>query len=150
TVMSAQLTQATGVVAHAVFTFGRARDVEVDRPPSDFSPTPFESVPVTLPVPPWPTFAQHFEYRVVRGKPITNATDAITEGWVRIREPGVVASRLALIVLVDAWFPSLLPTLTSARPFGTISFAAHFFDREWQPNEPLYHRSRMFGFQEGY
>jgi hypothetical protein len=39
---------------------------------------------------------------------------------------------------------------TSPRPFGTISFAAHLFDRGWRPGEPLYHRARLLGSQQGY
>ncbi len=46
--------------------------------------------------------------------------------------------------------PDVLPTLTSPRPFGTISFAAHLFDRGWSPAEPLFHRSRLVGAQQGY
>jgi hypothetical protein len=65
-------------------------------------------------------------------------------------DPGDVAKSIALVALTDAWFPSVLPVITAMRPFGTISFAAHLFERDWSLEEPLYHRSRLVGSQQGY
>jgi len=97
-----------------------------------------------------PEFSQHVEYRLIRGFPFSGDKEAVTEGWVRFREPGDVSRTIALVGLIDAWFPSVMPTMTAPRPFGTISFAAHLFDREWSPSEPLHHRSRLIASQQGY
>jgi acyl-CoA thioesterase len=87
---------------------------------------------------------------LIRGVPFAGEKDAVTEGWIRIREPGEVPREIALVALIDAWFPSVMPVTTAPRPFGTISFAAHLFEREWSLEEPLYHRSRLIASQQGY
>jgi len=145
------LEQGGEVVAHAVTSFGKTRPVgfdrvELPRP----SPPPFADVPVVPDVSFGPSFARHLEYRLVSGVPFSDARDASIEGWVRFREPGDVPRWVALIGLVDAYFPSVLPVLAGPRPFGTISFAAHFFEADWSLGEPLYHRSRLLGSQQGY
>jgi acyl-CoA thioesterase len=147
--VAAQLAQGDGVVAHAVFNFGKTREVAFDRAPAPAMPAFADARPSDL-GPFGPTFSQHFEYRILEGKPFSGDTRAIAEGWVRLREPGEVPAWIALIAMVDAWFPSPMPAFTTPRPFGTISFAAHLFDREWQPHEPLFHRSRLLGSQQGY
>jgi acyl-CoA thioesterase len=148
--IAARLAQNDGVVAHAVFNFGKTRDVAFERAPLGPTVPPFADARVCALGSVGPTFTQHFEYRIVRGTPLSGAEDAVTEGWVRLRDPGDVPPWIALITMVDAWFPSVLPVFTSARPFGTISFAAHLFDRAWLSHEPLFHRSRLMGSQQGY
>ena len=148
--VAAGLVQNGGVAAHAVFNFGKTREVAFDRAPTESALPPFADTPISDLGPVGPVFTQHFEYRIVSGKPVSGARDAIAEGWVRLRDPGDVAPSIALLVMIDAWFPSVLPVFTAPRPFGTIAFAAHFFERGWRPHEPLFHRSRLLGSQEGY
>jgi acyl-CoA thioesterase len=150
TTVATQLVQSDGIVAHAVFNFGKARDVAFDHSLEPLLFQPFAAASEATLRTGSPIFTQHFEYRVVRGAPLSGGGDAITEGWVRLREPGDVPQPIALLAMVDAWFPSVLPVLKSPRPFGTISFAAHLFDRAWLPHEPLFHRSRLLGAQHGY
>jgi len=151
TTLVAHLEQRGEIVAHAVTSFGKPRPVgvervEVARP----SPPPFSEVPIVPSVSFGPSFARHLEYRLVSGIPFSDAREASIEGWVRFLEPGDVPRWVALIGLVDAYFPSVLPVLAGPRPFGTISFAAHLFDAEWSLSEPLYHRSRLLAAQQGY
>ena len=148
---TAHVEQNGEIVAHAVLSFGKTRVTDFER--TDVarpSPPPFADVPVTPLLIEGPEFARHLEYRMVRGVPFSGETQPFTEGWVRFLEPGNVPRAIALVALVDAWFPSALPVLTAMRPFGTISFAAHFFEREWSLAEPLFHRSRLLGSQQGY
>jgi acyl-CoA thioesterase len=153
TTVAAHLEQGGDVVAHAVLSFGKVRVDDFDRAGSGAPPPtlpPFGEVPVVPASALEPTFTRHLEYRAVRGIPFTGASEAVVEGWVRLREPGDVPRPIALVALVDAWFPSVLPLLTAPRPFGTIAFAAHLFEREWSLAEPLYHRSVLVGSQQGY
>jgi acyl-CoA thioesterase len=151
TTIAAKLAQNGETVAHAVCSFGKTRVTDFDR--NDVpapSPTPFANVPAIPADSPGPEFARHVEYRLIRGVPFASEKDAVTEGWIRIREPGDVPREIALIALIDAWFPSVMPVTSAPRPFGTISFAAHLFEREWSLEEPLYHRSRLIASQQGY
>jgi len=148
----ARVEQNGETVAHAVLSFGKTRvtdfdRVEIERP----SPPPWSDLPIAPTMAPLtPEFADHVEFRVTRGLPFTGARDAASEGWVRFREPGDAPRIVTLVGLVDAWYPAVLPTVTAPRPFGTTSFAAHFFDREWSASEPLFHRSRLVASQQGY
>lgn len=149
TSIAAHLEQEDAVVAHAVMSFGKTRVKDFDRSERIALP-PFAEAPIVPIELGGPEFAQHLEYRVTRGVPFASEPDAIVEGWVRFRDPSEMPKSIALVALVDAWFPSVLPTLTEMRPFATISFAAHLFDREWSLAEPLHHRARLIGSQEGY
>jgi acyl-CoA thioesterase len=149
--LSAHVEQGGEVVAHAVLSFGKTRVQDFDR--TDVvrpSPPPFAGVPVAPIAFAGPEFAQHLEYRLVRGLPFAGEKEPVTEGWVRLLEPGNVPPAIALVALTDAWFPSAMPVIAGPRPFGTISFAAHFFERDWSLEEPLFHRSRLYGSQQGY
>jgi acyl-CoA thioesterase len=148
--VTSQLVQGDSVAAHAVFNFGKTRDVAFERSPAQPSLPSFADAAPTVLGSVGPIFTQNFEYRVVRGAPLSSAEEPVTEGWVRLRDPGDVPAWLALLALVDAWYPSVLPAFAAPRPFGTISFAAHLFERAWAPDEPLYHRSRCLGSQQGY
>jgi hypothetical protein len=149
--IAASLHQEDQVVAHAVVSFGKTRALDFERTDAEVMRAPaFRDVPAVPVAFEGPEFAKHLEYRLVRGVPLAGDSEPRTEGWVRLLEPGDVPRWVALVALVDAWFPSALPVITTMRPFGTISFAAHVFDREWSLDEPLFHRSRLLGSQQGY
>lgn len=150
TTLAAHLEQGADVVAHAVLGFGKTRDVGADAAGTRATFPSYDGVTASRPVSPGPTFTQHFEYRPVTGRPYSGAAEPLVEGWVRIREPGDVPAPYALLAMIDAWFPAVVPTLTQPRPFGTISFAAHLFNRGWVPGEPLFHRARLLASQQGY
>lgn len=149
--LAAELEQNGEVVAHAVLSFGKARVADLDRaataPPT---PPPAAAVGVVPVGEMGPEFAKHLEYRLIHGLPFVGESEPRTEGWIRFLEPGDVPHPIALIGLADAWFPSVLPIVSAPRPLATISFAAHVFEREWSLAEPLYHRSRLVGSQQGY
>jgi hypothetical protein len=147
--VAAHAVQSGEVVAHAVLSFGKTRDVGFDRGPAPPTIPAFAQAGVGHLGTVAPAFAQHFEYRIVDGFPFSGG-EAFTEGWVRLRDPGDVPPWIALVTMVDAWFPSVFPSLATPRPFGTISFAAHLFDHGWRPTEPLFNRSRLVASQQGY
>ncbi len=149
TTIAGHLEQDDAVVAHAVMSFGKTRVKDFDRSEPIELP-PFVDAPVVPIQFGGPEFAQHLEYRVIRGVPFASERDAVVEGWVRFLDPGEVPRSIALVALADAWFPSVLPTLAEMRPFATICFSAHLFDREWSLAEPLHHRARLVGSQDGY
>jgi len=70
---------------------------------------------------PWPEFAQHFEYRVVEGIPLSGGA-ARAVGWVRPRDPGPLRDAAYIAALIDAWWPAAFIRFTAARPMATIAF----------------------------
>ncbi|HEY8092011.1 MAG TPA: thioesterase family protein [Polyangiaceae bacterium] len=148
--LAAQVEQGADVVAHAVLNFGRLRVADADAAGTVATFPPFDGVAASHPTGVGAAFTSHFEYRPVTGKPYSGAAEPLVEGWVRLRDPGDVPAPVALLAMIDAWFPAIVPTLKERRPFGTISFAAHVFDRGWVPGEPLFHRARLLASQQGY
>ncbi|MCB9675542.1 MAG: thioesterase family protein [Alphaproteobacteria bacterium] len=73
--------------------------------------------------PPVPAFTEHFEFRFARGVPFSGERDAVTEGWLRCREPEPLSTALAL-ALLDCWPLAVLPTLARLRPVTSV--AIHF------------------------
>ena len=150
--IAARMEQQGEVVAHAVCTFGKSRTRDLDRvelvAPELGAWTDAPAVPVGQGL---PTFAKHLEYRPLRGIPFTAAKEAYVDGWVRMREPGDLPREIALVALVDAWWPALLPVCERPRPFGTVAFHAQLFDRaSWTLDEPLFHRARLLASQDGF
>ena len=99
----------------------------------------------------WPEFAQHFEFRVIAGLPLTGAAPR-TVGWVRPRvrcEPrdaGYIAS------LCDAWWPAALARFTQLRPIATIAYTLELVDglEGLDPEAPLLYRGTVPVLSDGY
>ena len=70
---------------------------------------------------PGPEFAQHFEYRVVDGQPLSGST-APVRGWIRPRNPGAPRDAAYLAAVIDAWWPIAFIRFTKLRPMATIAF----------------------------
>lgn len=71
--------------------------------------------------PPWPEFAQHFEYRLVEGVPITGGAARVL-GWIRPRDPGPRRDAAWIAAVIDAWWPSAFVRFSAIRPMATIAF----------------------------
>jgi acyl-CoA thioesterase len=70
---------------------------------------------------PWPEFAQHFEYRVIEGIPMTGGAPRAL-GWIRSRDPGPRFDAAYLAAMIDAWWPTAFVRFTALRPMATIAF----------------------------
>jgi acyl-CoA thioesterase len=58
----------------------------------------------------------------------------------RFKEPTEVLNDTAMIVLIDAWPPAVLPLLTTQAPASTITWNLEFI----QPREPLETKDYLF------
>lgn len=70
---------------------------------------------------PWPEFAQHFEYRMVEGVPVSGGSARVL-GWIRPLEPGPARDAAFIAAVIDAWWPSAFVRFTAIRPMATIAF----------------------------
>jgi acyl-CoA thioesterase len=73
-----------------------------------------------------PVFTQQFQYRwVSKTSPFTGGgpETALIDGWMRHRTPA--AGMPALVALLDAWPPAVLPMLTGPTPVSTVRWAIH-------------------------
>jgi len=141
TTATARVVQRGEVQAHGVGVLGRARaDAEhrvALQPPAL---PPWREVAIS-PVAGGPSFAQHFEYRVV-------AMHGDILGWVRPRRPGGRRDAAYLAACIDAYWPTLLD-VARPRPMATIAFT-------FQPlalaagDAPLAYRGRFLAGEAGY
>ena len=95
----------------------------------------------------FPEFAQNFEYRVVRGIPLTGgAAEAV--GWVRAREPGVPRDAAYVAAMIDAWWPGALVKMKAPRPLATIAYTLELVG---EPGDgPLLYRGVVPVSRDGY
>ena len=122
TTARAALVQGGETRAHAVAIAGAARRStlawqELAAP----EVPPWRSLAAVPWSPAFPEFAQHFEYRVAEGAPLSGGP-ARTSGWVRAREPGPRRDAGYVAAMIDAWWPAILPRVDALRPVATIAF----------------------------
>jgi hypothetical protein len=116
---------------------------------SPAAPTWRDVLPVPTP-PPFPTFTQHCEYRVISGTPMQGGR-AETLGWIGYREP-TEWTAASLIALADAWYTVTMVGLQQMIPVATINFSANLLidPAELPAGEPLLHHAVVSGVHDGY
>ena len=99
---------------------------------------------------PGPEFAQHFDYRVVRGLPLSGGTEAV--GWIRARDPGAARDAGYIAALIDAWFPVALVRVATFRPMATLAFTLDIVGgvAGLAPDAPLLYRATAPVCTDGY
>jgi acyl-CoA thioesterase len=135
TTLSARMTQGEATVALALAAFGQSRSgLEFQHEPMPEAPPP-ETVPALdaagLPAMAQaagaPGFTGNWDYRwCVGARPYTRAAEAVSGGWIRLREPRTLDGPL-LAAMADAWIPPVIVLLD--RPRGivpTIDLTVHF------------------------
>ena len=123
-----EIVSETGVATQAIFTFGKARQsqldyVYADRPDvkapeayEDFFAGGFG-----------PSFASHFDVRLARGaRPLSGMSDSTLGLWLRHRDPSAPADATALLALGDAPPPAALSMLTSRAPISSMTWYVDF------------------------
>ncbi|HEY0484215.1 MAG TPA: thioesterase family protein [Kofleriaceae bacterium] len=104
-----------------------------------------------LELPGRPEFAQHFEYRLVDGLPLTGRAGG-TVGWVRPRDPGPRRDTAYISAMIDAWWPAAFVRFTALRPMATITFTLDIAGGVdgLDPDAPLLHRATAPVSTDGY
>ena len=126
----------------------RDRDRVVEHAPGL---TPWRDVPVAAVDPSFgPTFAQHFEMRIVRGAPFAGGHEPIVEGWVQPKRPGTARDAAYLAACIDCFYPCLFAIETAPRPMATIAFTFQPFEFSGDPDAPLAYRAHMIASESGY
>lgn len=142
--------------AHAVAISGRSRATDLTRDPASGMATPptlppvDDAVAVPAQAPGMPVFLRHLDVRLVEGWPVTGAPARCT-GYVRFTDQAAWDAP-SLLGIVDAWWPTVLPTLSELRPLATVSYAAHVLtDPSTLPaGEYLAYEASMAGAHEGF
>ncbi len=117
-------------VCLAMFGIDNASSLAVAPPPAPTVPGPDEAL--ALPFVPGltPEFTRHFEYRfAIGGMPFSGSTDRSMGGWCRFSEAGGEVDDEALLALVDAWPPAILPMLNGPTNSSTATWSMDFLPR---------------------
>lgn len=127
TTVSIRVTQGDATIAVGLAAFG------VVRPGLDYQHLPMPEAPPAEAVAAWdaggmgPTFPSNWEYRMCVGAaPYTRSPEALSGGWIRLREERILDAPL-LAAMADAWLPPVLLLLD--RPRGmvpTVDLTVHF------------------------
>jgi acyl-CoA thioesterase len=127
TVSRAELWQDGSAFATGIGAWASSRPARASWPLAAPAVPPPEDVPAALmPSPPVPPIFQHLELRPAIGPPpFTGAGEALTGGWLRLREPGDV-SIPALAFLSDAWWPAVFGRTDSLHDVPTLELTLHF------------------------
>ncbi|MGM0481984.1 MAG: thioesterase family protein [Pseudomonadota bacterium] len=76
-----------------------------------------------------PEFAKNFDYRITSGgMPFSGQPGRTFGGWVRFRHEQEPLSTAAILALVDAWPPAVLPHLTEPAPASSLTWTIEFPD----------------------
>jgi acyl-CoA thioesterase len=151
TVARAALAQVGEVTTHAVAILAAARSI--DDPPRwrELAPPaapPWRELPAFRG--PGPEFAEHFEYRIVAGRPAAGGAPQ-TMGWLRARDPGAPRDAAFLAAMIDAWYPGALVRMKAMRPMATIAFTLEIVDDSiGDPDAPLLYRGTVPVAGDGY
>jgi hypothetical protein len=97
-------------------------------------------------------FAQHYEYRATGPLPLSGASEAIAEGYIREKNPPAHLDAPALVGRADAWWPALYAVEDTLRPIATVSFTLEVLADLTGVSgvEPLFHRARIVSNREGF
>ncbi len=136
-----RLVQDGQVQAVLLASFGKAREstirVPAARPPQIKSPDEAMALPRVKGL--VPDFALHFDMRWGEGDaPFSRSERGMLGGWVRFVEPQENDGIEALLALVDAWPPSVLPMYSQPAPSSSLTWTIEFLqeqpetDQWWQ------------------
>ncbi|MBT41068.1 MAG: acyl-CoA thioesterase [Idiomarina sp.] len=81
-----------------------------------------------------PEFAKHYDYRITSGgMPFSGQPGRTFGGWVRFKHEQQQLTTAAIISLVDAWPPAVLPHLNKPAPASSLTWTIEFPNRDLSP-----------------
>ena len=97
-----------------------------------------------------PAFAQHLQFRVIEGFPMSGTSRVL--GWIGLREPIAQWDAAHLVGLVDAWWPGAISRAAAMRPMATVAFSAQLLvdPSTVAADEPLLHEAWISRAEGGF
>ena len=81
-----------------------------------------------------PEFLHYFDLRITEGGlPASGSKQSTLAGWMRFADPIGPLNDSAMLALIDAWPPAVLPMLDKPAPSSSITWNVEFI----QPRDPL-------------
>lgn len=93
-----------------------------------------------------PDFVQHIDMRLNSGNmPFSGSKNKPIEGWMHFEHPPSEFSDCAILALIDAWPPAVLPLLTRPAPASSVTWNVEFIHPRTplSPQEHLYYECEV-------
>lgn len=99
-----------------------------------------------------PAFTQHIDFRYCEGGlPFSGSKEAAIGGYMKFRQPVTSMDDLAILALVDAWPPAVLPMLRQPAPASSITWQMDFIQprAELPVEQALFYRVKIRHAEDG-
>ncbi len=100
-----------------------------------------------------PDFIQHMDLRFTsKAMPFTNSENSTMSGWMRMEEKPSEVSDAAIIAMIDAWPPAVLPMMKKPAPASTITWNIEFIHPRdsIKAEDYLYYQCQTIQAESGY
>lgn len=125
----------------ACFSAQRASSVQVTHKPVFAKKSVSQSTKFPLIKGVVPAFFADFDLRITEGSlPFSGSEQLKLAGWMRFTDPVEPLNDSAMLALIDAWPPAVLPMLDSPAPASSITWNVEFI----QPRAPLQTEDYLF------
>jgi acyl-CoA thioesterase len=131
-----QLLQNGAVKTQVIACFGRQRisGIRVIQPPLLFEKLPEDGMKMPFIKGVAPGFVEYLDTRFTStALPYSGSSEAVISGWIRFEDRPEVFSDSAILALIDAWPPAVMPMLSQPAPTSSITWNVEFI----QPREAL-------------
>lgn len=99
-----------------------------------------------------PAFTQHIDFRYCEGGlPFSGSKETSISGYMGFRQPVTVMDDIAMLALVDAWPPAVLPMLRQPAPASSITWQMDFIQprTELPADQALFYRVKIRQAEDG-
>jgi acyl-CoA thioesterase len=150
-----QLLQNGAVKTQVVACFSRQRvsGIRLSQAPIQFEKTPQEGIKMPFIKGVAPGFVEYLDTRFTStAMPYSGSNEAVISGWVRFEDRPEVFSDSAILALIDAWPPAVMPMLSQPAPTSSITWNVDFIQprTELAADDYLYYHCEVVQADLGY
>jgi len=150
-----QLLQNGAVKTQVIACFGRQRvsGIGVTQPPMLFEKIPEEAMKMPFIKGVAPGFVEYLDTRFTStALPYSGSNEGVISGWIRFEDRPDVFSDSAILALIDAWPPAVMPMLSQPAPTSSITWNVEFIQPrdELAADDYLYYHCEVVQADRGY
>ncbi|ETN93301.1 hypothetical protein U062_01189 [Gammaproteobacteria bacterium MOLA455] len=150
-----QLLQNGAVKTQVVACFSRQRvsSIRFSEAPIQFEKMPQEGIKMPFIKGVVPGFVRYLDTRFTStAMPYSGSNEAVISGWMRFEDRPEVFSDSAILALIDAWPPAVMPMLSQPAPTSSITWNVEFIQprTELAADDYLYYHCEVVQADRGY
>ena len=150
-----QLLQGGAVKTQVIACFSRQRvsAIQLSQPPMQFEKTPQDGMKMPFIKGVAPGFVEYLDTRFTSAAmPYSGSNEAVISGWIRFNDRPEIFSDSAILALIDAWPPAVMPMLSQPAPTSSITWNVEFIQPrdELAADDYLYYHCEVVQADRGY